>query len=205
MKLRIFKLFVLSFAVIFSVLNGRFVFANLQYWLAGDIPKPLPEKQVGKLPISPNRDTPVLPSEAILKIDRLGIAAPVVFGVEDDLKKIYSSLERGVVHYARTPKPGVDGTSIILGHSSAYPWYRGSYGSVFALLGKLQPGDTIRIQYKDGGTFSFTVKQSLVFSPFTDDERLLQLEQSQTPTIVLVSCWPVGTNYKRIAVQAELI
>lgn len=205
MKLRFLKLFVLSFVVIFTVLNGRFVSANLRYWLSDKSTTPLPEGRVARLPLSPSRILPVLPGQGLLKIDRLGIAAPIVFNAGNDLKVLYQNLEQGVVHYSDSPKPGEAGTSVILGHSSAYPWYNGNYGSVFALLGKLQVGDTIRVQYEDGSTFTFVVKQSLVFSPFGDERRLAEIEKTSGSSIILVSCWPVGTNYKRIAVQAELI
>ncbi|MEK7151776.1 MAG: sortase [Patescibacteria group bacterium] len=157
------------------------------------------------LPISPSKKVPVLADIGTLKIDSLGISAPIVFNTGSDLKNIYNNLENGVVHYSQTPKPGQNGTSVLLGHSSAYPWYKGQYGSVFALLGKLKPGDTLRIEYTNGPTFTFLIKQSLVFSPFTDDAKLAEIEKTSGSSVILVSCWPVGTNYKRIAVQAELI
>lgn len=205
MKLRFLKFFVITFALIFSVLNGRFAYANLKYWLyIGPLPIPTSGKADG-LPLSPGKIIPALPDLATLKIDRLGISAPIVFDTGDNLKNIYNNLEGGVVHYSKTPKPGLEGASIILGHSSAYPWYRGQYGSVFALLGKLKPGDTFRVEYARGSTFTFLVKRSLVFSPFSNDARLLEIEKTSGSSVVLVSCWPVGTDYKRIAVQAELI
>ena len=205
MKLRFLKFFVLAFVIIFRVLNGRFVYANLKYWL---LVGPLPiatDKSESKLPLSPGKAITNLPDQAILKIDSLGISAPIVFGAGSDLKNIYNSLEKGTVHYSGTPKPGMVGTSIILGHSSAYPWYKGQYGSVFALLGRLKPGDKFRVQYDNGATFTFVIKQSVVFSPFSKDARLTEIEKTPGSTVVLISCWPVGTNYKRIAVQAELI
>lgn len=205
MKLRFIKFFVLAFVVIFTVLNGRFAYANLKYWLAiGPLPIATDGK-TAKLPVASSGTIAPLPDQAILKIDRLGISAPIIFGAGGDLKNIYNNLERGTVHYSDTPKPGLKGASVILGHSSAYPWYRGKYGSVFALLGKLKPGDKFRVQYDNGTTFTFVVKQSIVFSPFSNDARLTEIEKTPGSTVVLISCWPVGTNYKRIAVQAELI
>ncbi len=205
MKLRFLKFFVLTFVIIFTVLNGRFVYANLKYWLLIG-PLPIATNEGGnKLPLSPERAIPKLPDQAILKIDSLGISAPIIFGAGGDLKNIYNSLEKGTVHYSGTPKPGMEGASVILGHSSAYPWYKGQYGSVFALLGKLKPGDKFRVQYDNGATFTFVIKQSIVFSPFSNDARLTEIEKAPGSSVVLISCWPVGTNYKRIAIQAELI
>ncbi|MBI2063784.1 MAG: sortase [Candidatus Yanofskybacteria bacterium] len=197
------KVFLVSFVLIFAVLNGRFLYANVNYWLGSGTapiynqPSPSPSLTIAE-------KTP-LPDRATLIIEKLGISAPLVFGVNSDNDTIFKNLENGVVHYSNTPKPGLDGVSIILGHSSAYPWYKGAYGSVFALLGKLQPGDKFSVRYADGRTFNFAIKQSVVFSPFADDSRLTQIEKTPGTSLVLVSCWPVGTNYKRIAVQAELI
>lgn len=186
----------------FAVLNSRFVIANVKFWvLGGVVPPPIISDNLPK--IEPDKKI-VLPDKATLVVGGIGISAPVVFGAGSDTKNIYDNLENGVVHYSSTPKPGMDGVSIILGHSSAYPWYKGVYGSVFALLGKLKTGDKIYVEYGDGQTFAFSVKQSIVFSPFKEDTRLAQIEKSEKPTLVLISCWPIGTNYKRIAVQAEL-
>jgi len=195
------------FAIIFSLLNGRFVYANLKYWLLVG-PVPIAGWQNNNpqgLPISTEREVPVLSNQATIKIQRLGVTAPIVFDVGSDLKDVYNNLENGTVHYSSSPKPGAKGASVILGHSSAYPWYKGAYGSVFALLGKLNPGDVISIEYSNGQKFTFLVKQSILFSPFTDDSRLTEIEKSSSSSIVLVSCWPIGTDYKRIAIHAELI
>ncbi len=201
MKLRFLKVFVILFVLTFAVLNGRFLLANISYWLKinaelPDLTQLLPAKNKSPVP---------LPNMATLTVGKIGITAPIVFNVGSDNDKIFKNLENGVVHYSDTPKPGLDGISVILGHSSAYPWYRGSYGSVFALLGKLEPGDKFSVQYSDGRVFSFAVKQSLIFSPFSDDSQLKQIEKYPGSSLVLISCWPIGTNYKRIAVQAELV
>lgn len=202
MKLRFLKFFVISFVVIFAVLNGRFLLANVSYFTSSGTLPPSDLRDV-KLPISSNKTKP-LPDKAILTIERLGVSAPIVFNVGSDQKQIYANLENGTVHYSNSPKPGLEGTSIVLGHSSAYPWYKGQYGAVFALLGKLNPGDRFTVQYEDGRTFTFAVKRSIVFSPLSNDARLSEIENTPGSSLVLISCWPVGTNYKRIAVQAEL-
>jgi LPXTG-site transpeptidase (sortase) family protein len=202
MKKRFLLIFIVSFIIIFSVLNSRFVIANIKFrTLPKTIPSPIVPSSLPRIETSKEL---VLPDRALLVISKIGVSAPIVFGVSSEAKIIYNNLEKGVVHYSDTPKPGMKGTSIILGHSSAYPWYRGAYGSVFALLGKLKAGDKIYVNYDDGQSFVFSVKQSIIFSPFVEDNRLKEIEKSEKPTLVLISCWPVGTNYKRIAVQAEL-
>ncbi len=210
MLFKFLKVFIVSFLLIFVILNGRFLYANVNYFF--NTPKdtstlPTDKSSTPHLPLSEDRKTPTKPltGEAILVIPKIGISAPIVFGVSNDDASILKSLEKSVVHYSDTPKPGLDGVSIILGHSSAYPWYKGHYGSVFALLGKLNPGDKFYVQYADGRVFNFLVKQSIVFSPLSNDARLTAIEKTPGSSLVLISCWPIGTNYKRIAIQAELI
>lgn len=144
---------------------------------------------------------------AMLSINRLGISAPIVFDSPIDPENVYKNLEYGVVHYSGTPKPSVDskGPTVIFGHSSAYPWYKGKYGSVFALLGRLVAGDVVQVTYTDGRVLSYRITQSIVFAPFAEDARLIEMEKSEKSTIILISCWPVGTNAKRIAIEAELV
>ncbi len=140
-----------------------------------------------------------------LSIPSLGIQAPIILEPTIDENKIYKKLESGVVHYGTTPLPGESGTSIVLGHSSAYPWYRGNYGSIFSQISKLKTGDMISIG-KDGQILNYRVSRSIVFSPKTDNDfELRELETTTGSSLVLMTCWPTGTNAKRIAVRADLI
>ena len=142
----------------------------------------------------------------LLEIPALGVSAPIVFESSTNYNKIYKSLERGVVHYSKTPKPGDTGVSIIVGHSSYPSWYKGSYGTVFDSLENLKNGDSIRIKNKDGSILNYKVTKSLII-PTEDynDSELLDLETTNNSSLVLISCWPVGTAQQRIAVRADLI
>ncbi len=201
---KLLTIYAVVFVLIFSFLNSRFILANFEFWLLTGSSKPNISLLPSSTPVPSQTRTHPLPDKAQLVIDKLGVSAPIVFGVSNKSTDIYNNLEKGVVHYSDTPKPGANGVSIILGHSSAYPWYKGSYGAVFALLGKLSPGDKFYIRYEDGQTFTFVIKQAVVFTPFREDERLIGIEKNSKTSLVLISCWPVGTNYKRIAIEAEL-
>lgn len=207
MKVRFLTVFILAFLGFFSILNIRFLYTSAKFLIAPGTIRA--EDSLGKavklLPLAQNVSAKPLPNQARLVIDSIGVNAPIVFGVPDDNDLIYKNLEKGVVHYSNTAKPGTKGPSLILGHSSAYPWYRGGYGSVFALLSKLKPGDKFYVQYSDGRLFIFSMRKSIVFNPLAGDARLNELAQNGTSTLILISCWPVGTNYLRIAVQAELV
>lgn len=207
MRRRFLLVFVGTFLAVFGIINMRFVAANVQFWLVpGTIEREDSLREAMKLlPLAADTVAKPLSNKARLVIDSIGVDAPIVFSASEDETSIFKSLENGVVNYARTAKPGAGGTSLILGHSSAYPWYRGKYGSVFALLGKLKPGDKFYVQYDDGRLFIYTVSRSIVFSPLEGDAKLGNLARADGPTLILVSCWPVGTSYLRIAVRAEQV
>jgi len=218
-------LFLLSFLVVFVLLNFRPAIAYVSFWFfdTKDNPQQLVNNDGFGLFLMPvmgykevaSNSSPqkkIVSSDALLSqssswisIPSLNVKAPIIFEKSVDPKKIYERLEDGVVHYSSTPLPGDDGVSVILGHSSAYPWYKGNYGSVFALLDKLNYGDEIRI-YKDGKQLIYGVSEALIFSPFSPDTKKLEkIEQTNGSSIVLLSCWPVGSNTKRIAVKADLL
>lgn len=204
---RLTLIFVATFVLAFVVLNIRFVEKNVQYLLApGTIKsKNTLQDAIRLLPLAQNVQDKPLPDHATLVIDSLGIRASIVFGTPDNNDLVYKQLENGVVHYSSTPKPGLPGTAIVLGHSSAYPWYRGDYGAVFALLARLNVGERFYVQYDDGRTFIFQMREALVFNPLSDSAKLEALERSDGSNIILLSCYPVGTNYKRIAVLAQRV
>lgn len=204
---RLILIFAATFTAVFLLLNIRFVAKSVQYMVApgtirtrdtlGDATRLLPlAQQVRPEPLS---------DKATLVIDSIGVHAPIVFNVPDNNDLIYNNLEKGVVHYSNTAKPGEPGAAIILGHSSAYPWYKGDYGAVFALLSKLKVGDLFYVQYDDNRTFVYRMQQAIIFNPFENDQRLIDIENAPGSSIILISCYPVGTNYKRIAVQAQLV
>lgn len=206
--IRLFVIFASTFVGAFFLLNIRFVEKNIQYFIApGTIQsKDSLQDAIRLLPIADNVAPKPLPNKAELIIDRIGVRAPLVFDIPPDNDLIYDGLEKGIVHYSATSKPGEPGTAIVLGHSSAFPWYKGDYGAVFALLARLNPGDRFYVRYEDNRSFVYEMKQAIIFNPFAiEDQQLAALEGQSGNYLILISCYPVGTNYKRIAIQAEQI
>lgn len=204
---RFLIIFIIVFALVFGLLNYRYILANLEFWIGrpdADFASPLKSTSgTGILPISQDKNGSDFSGSITLQIPSLNVEAPIIREPSLNLDQIFKRLEDGVVLYGGTSVPGEKGTSIILGHSSAYPWYQGNYGSVFALLGKLAAGDKIYVN-KNGKVLVYKVSESLIFHPFENDERVNQLEETNSSSIILVSCWPVNTNWKRIAIKADL-
>ncbi len=136
-----------------------------------------------------------------LVIPKIKVKAPVVFPNTLDNVELLNWLEKGVIHYKESAKLGEPGTAILLGHSSAYPWYRGKYGSVFALLEKLEPGDQFGIVKKSGEKLIYQVSDKKVVVP--EDFRIENIDDKAH--LVLISCWPVRSNKLRMTVWSDLV
>jgi sortase (surface protein transpeptidase) len=146
------------------------------------------------------------PNKDFVFIPQFGVQAPLLSPPNKNLSLIYKDLRKGVVLFPGTAAPG-SGYSVILGHSSAYPWDPGDYRSVFSLLNKLNYGDPFFVYYQ-GNIYSFKVVAKKIFIPLKKDNGLTTaqaLPPRDKPTVVLQSCWPVGASVKRMAVQGELI
>lgn len=164
--------------------------------LSGDLGPALLPKEAPALQASQNGTV----QKPYLAIPKLRIQAPII-ETELDEKNIDKNLERGIVRWPTSDAPGTGGAAILLGHSSAPRSYRGAYGKVFSLLDKLEVGDAITITTQEG-TLQYRVRDRIIVDPKQTDEWVLQLRDTRE-TLILVSCWPVGTNWKRIAVRAS--
>lgn len=152
---------------------------------------------------------PAVPLEAqtanILELPKFGIKAPIWKIDTLDLKLIYEKLKQGVVLYPGSAIPG-QGYSIIIGHSSQYPWQPGKYKSVFSLLSELQIGDRIYV-YWEQKPLVFEVQEKEIFLPWPKGNETTEtiFPPENKPILILQSCWPVGIDYKRVAVKTILI
>jgi len=130
-----------------------------------------------------------------ISIPKLNIKAPVIASASNE-QEILKSLKSGVVLYPGSVLPGGEGTSVIIGHSSSnFPITK--YSAIFAGLNKLTVGDLVYINY-NGQNYTYIIKDKRIGSS-------KQLASSFTGSdLVLGSCWPVGTDRDRIIVIADL-
>ena len=87
----------------------------------------------------------ITPYEDRIIIPRIGKNIPLVnvenqrASTSSEWHKIFmKELDKGVIKYPGSADPGHIGNSFIFGHSSNFPWARGKYNQVFALLDKLE-------------------------------------------------------------------
>jgi len=164
--------------------------------------------QSGSL-ISPTIDLPAIPIEAessnLLEMPQFNIKVPILEVETPDSGIIYKKLKEGVVLYPGSDIPG-KGYSIIVGHSSQYPWDSGRYRSVFALLNQLEQGDKIYVFWNQK-PLVFEVRDKNIFLPWPQGTEGTEtiFPPSDEITLILQSCWPVGTASKRVAVKTVLV
>ena len=195
-----FIIFLIIFLVIFSasvfIFNGRFLYAEIKYVTIGapSAPKTSDSFLNGILRLVEEKTEYVLPERII--IPSLGIEAPIVISQSSTEAGFQKDLEGGVIYMPGSSMLNEDGVMVIMGHSSAYPWYKGQYGSIFALLNKLNTGDEIIIFAKEK-QYIYRVLGKEIRAP----KDLFFQTQAEDPTLYLVSCWPVNTAWKRIVIK----
>lgn len=107
-------------------------------------------------------------------------------------------LEQGVAHAKGTAFPGEPGMIFLFAHSSGMPWEILRQNIVFLRLDELQQKDTIYI-YNEGKQLRYEViEKKYVYS--TDVSSLLLEKRS---LLILQTCWPIGTDWKRLLVYAK--
>jgi LPXTG-site transpeptidase (sortase) family protein len=138
----------------------------------------------------------------LLRIDRMGIAAPIQYVATSTEAVFQEALMDGVVHYPGTALPGEFGNVYIFGHSSDYRWSKGSYKTVFALLTKIKTGDDILITNHEGIPFHYIVNGTSIVSP--TDVHVLDQQGNTKKLLTLQTSYPLGTALKRLIVTAEM-
>ncbi len=153
-------------------------------------------------------DIEITPFENRIVIPKLGKNIPMVDVAKkritdpSELQDIFmKELEKGVVRYPGSAKPGNNGTTFLFGHSSNFPWVPGEYNDVFALLDKVVFDDTI-IVYYDQKKYVYKIREKQVIRP--GDVSVLKRDNKKNE-ISLMTCWPIGTTLKRLVVTGELI
>ena len=173
--------------------------------------EPLP---LAKTAADASRQIPLLsmtiaPPDTRLIIPRINRNVPVInVSSESIVKKDWDKLEAdmqaalqyGVIHYPGTARPGQQGNVVITGHSSYFPWDPGRFKDVFAVLHDLQEGDKILL-YSNQKQYVYEVTSMKKIWP----SELDVLKPTTENKLTLITCTPVGTNLKRLVIEAKLI
>lgn len=186
---------IIVLGIIMIIFNGRFIYVQIKYSFIG--PPPVSSEQ---LSLRETINSTFLNKEYLfpdrLLIPSLNIEAPVVISQNPEEKSLQADLEKGVIYLPGSSALNENGTMVIMGHSSAYPWYGGKYGSIFALLNKLSIGDEIIVFSKEK-EFVYRVEGKEIKAP----KDLIFQKDENNSVLYLVSCWPVNTAWKRIVIK----
>lgn len=135
-------------------------------------------------------------------IPRIGAAARVIINVDPNNPTQYlAALKEGVAHAKGSVFPGMNGISYYFSHSTDSFWDVGRYNAIFYLLKDMKIGDPIYIFFKNY-RYNYTVTKTEIINP-QDVSLLVNAQKVQGQEVVLQTCWPPGTTWKRFMVIAK--
>lgn len=146
-------------------------------------------------PLSPpNEDFSII-------IPKIAAVAPIIADVDSQNKNAYlSALKKGVAHAKGTAYPGEPGNVYLFAHSTDTFYNIGRYNAVFYLIGKLDKGDEIDIFYQ-GRQIKYEVYDKKIVP--ADETKYLGSISDSEDTLTLQTCYPPGTDWKRLIVVAK--
>lgn len=137
----------------------------------------------------------------IPKIDaRAPIVANVNPGAEDTFRE---ALKFGIAHAQGSSVPSEPGSTFLFAHSTDSPLNFAQYNAIFYLLHTIKPEDRdeIYVFYNDK-LYKYKIEESHIVD--ADDTSWL-LDKTEGKRLILQTCWPPGTSWKRLIVVASPI
>lgn len=134
-------------------------------------------------------------------IPKINVNAAIIQDVDP-----YSSFEyqrqlaKGVAHAAGTALPDEERSMFLFAHASGDILMARRYNSVFYLLNKLEAGDQLLIYYR-GAPYHYQVLSSKEVAP----DAIAYLENNDESDLILMTCTPPGTTWRRLLVFADKI
>lgn len=139
-------------------------------------------------------------------IPKISAKSNIISNVSPYNKEEYLAvLAKDEVAHSKTssvPGLGTNNTTYIFAHSTQQNLNMVRKNSVFYLLGELATNDLIYIKYH-GNFYKYRVYDKKVVSYKEAD--YLNYKDESREVLILQTCWPIGTNWKRLLVFAERI
>ncbi|MCL5439232.1 MAG: sortase [Patescibacteria group bacterium] len=135
-------------------------------------------------------------------IPKIGASSKVFPNVDaSNEKEFLPVLQEGVAHAKGTVFPGNLGNIYLFAHSTDNFWDVGRYNAVFYLLKDLSKGDDIIVFFQDK-RHNYVVTDSIIADP-KDVSYIVNSQQTGEEKLILQTCWPPGTTWKRLIVIAR--
>lgn len=128
-----------------------------------------------------------------IEIPKLNVIGNVVYA--NTSAEAERLVDNNIVHLPQSAMPGSIGNAVYTAHSSNTVW--NYYSNIFSTINKLESGDKILL-YKGIDFFVYEVYNKEVISNKFEDIR-----GTSNEGLVLTTCWPIGTNNKRLVIYAE--
>lgn len=158
--------------------------------LLGDIVRTNQEKVL----VPPNVDFSIV-------VPKIGAAEKITANVDPSDKEIYLRvLVDSIAHAKGTAYPGVNGTTFLFAHSADNFWNVGRYNAVFYLLKELEPGDDVYLFFR-GKRYNYEVYDKKIAE--AAEVEYVDAGLGLGERIILQTCWPPGTDWKRTLVFAK--
>lgn len=135
-------------------------------------------------------------------IEKINVNATVQADVDVmDEPGYWKALEKtGVAHAKGTKYPGQYGNSYLFAHSTVNPLEINTYNAVFTLLHKIEPGDRI-VTFFQGTRYDYYVESKEIVDPTNVTPLTRNFDE---PVLTLQTCYPPGTDLKRLIVTAKM-
>ncbi len=145
-------------------------------------------------------------NEFKIEIPKIGAKTEIVADVSPVDKNQYLEVLKNnkVAHsnYSALPGSGKGSMTYLFAHSTEQSIQTMRKNSVFYLLGELDKDDKILINYQ-GSVIEYTVYMKKIVT--AKEFEYLTYSDSSKEVLILQTCWPIGTNWKRLLVFAQRI
>lgn len=135
-------------------------------------------------------------------IPKINAKAPIVANTDPAVPDTYmEALKKGVAHAYGSSLPGRPGAMYVFAHSTNGPWNVSQYNAIFYLLRELEPENKDEIYvFFQGKVHKYRVTEKHITE--ADDVSWLTDAQTGPERLILQTCWPPGTIWKRLIVVA---
>lgn len=150
--------------------------------------------------------TPTPSNEFDLIIPKIGAVAKIVENVspfnKEEYLKVLKNNNVALAKGSNLPGSGVGKSTFIFAHSTEQGIGLVRNNSIFYLLDDLTGDDMVFINMK-GKTFQYKIYDRKIVK--AEDVEYLSYQDPGKEVLILQTCWPLGTDWKRLLVFGELI
>ncbi len=150
-----------------------------------------------------SKEQVLMPKDPLFSIliPKIGASSKVYPNIDPENRdEFLPVLQHGVAHAKGSVFPGYPGNTYLFAHSADNWWDVGRYNAVFYTLNNLSDNDEIVIFFENR-RYDYVIKQKIVADP--NDVTYLTNKHEGPHKLILQTCWPPGTTWKRLYIVAE--